>query len=144
MRLFLLLPVLLMFPALASAAMYKYTDDKGRVVYSERPPPSGEAQLIKPPPPPASSPQPAAGATAQAQGEDTNSGVEDDEAARRRAESRRIKTENCAKARKMLQMYSNPQNRLLKRPDGSYERVTDERRQQGIDSARRSIQEFCD
>lgn len=145
MRLFILLAALLVFSAMASAAMYKYTDEKGRVVYSEKPPPGGKAQLIKPPPPPATpapSAQPAstpASPVATGAGDSGNG----DDAARRKAESDRIKTENCGKARKMLEMYSNPQNRLLKQPDGSYERVTDERRQQGIDSARRGIQEFC-
>ncbi len=126
----------------ASAAMYKYTDEKGRVVYSQSPPPSGEAKVIKPPPPPATSvespEQKASPAEPEAQAAD-----DPQEEARRKAESDQIKRENCARARKMLQTYNNPQNRLLKKADGTYERVTDERRQQGIDSANRSIQEFC-
>ncbi|MBF0255606.1 MAG: DUF4124 domain-containing protein [Gammaproteobacteria bacterium] len=134
---------------LVQAAMYKYVDDKGRVHYSQSPPPNGQAQEIKPPPPPpsrpaAAEPNPAAGA-GQTATDPAASGTKPDdaEAARRKAESAKIKAENCARAKRSLEMFNNPQNRLLKRPDGTYERVTPESRQQNIQAARRNIAEFC-
>jgi hypothetical protein len=42
--------------ASATAALYKWTDANGRVVYSDQPPPPGanaNAEVMKPPPPPA-------------------------------------------------------------------------------------------
>jgi hypothetical protein len=38
--------------AATAGAMYKYTDEKGNVIYSDQPPPNVKAELIKPPPPP--------------------------------------------------------------------------------------------
>src|SRR4051812_19515334 len=40
---------------IASAGpMYKWTDEKGQVVYSDQPPPSSiQSEIVKPPPPPA-------------------------------------------------------------------------------------------
>jgi hypothetical protein len=136
--------VICLWPWLASATMYKYVDEKGRTVYSQSPPPSGQAEIIKPPPPPASSGEPAPQAVDGTDRPETDAAAGPDrQADQRKAESRRIKAENCTRSRKLLDMYRNPQNRLLKTSDGLYERITDEKRQQGMDEAQKNVQEFC-
>jgi hypothetical protein len=138
-----LVPVaLVLFPLVASAAMYKYVDEKGRTVYSQSPPPTGEVEVIKPPPPPATAVEPDQQAAKPAGGEG-EAGANDPEQAKRQAESAKIKAESCDRARKALEMYQNAGNRLVKTADGLYERMTEEKRQQGLDAARKSIQEFC-
>ena len=132
----------------AIGAMYRDVDESGRTVYSQHPPSSGQAEVIKPPPPPRSQPESktadATGVTAKTA--EPNKGTEgeaDKAEAGRRAMSDKIKAENCERSRKMLDMYNNPQNRLVKTPDGLYERVTDEKRAQGIEAANKNIKEFC-
>lgn len=138
----LFLLTLVSFQALAT--MYRYVDEKGRTVYSQSPPPSGNAEVIKPPPPPPSQSESAVEqAVPEAQKAKQEAPAPGEDQAARRAQSERIKADNCARAKKMLEMYNNPQNRLVKTPDGLYERVTDEKRAQGIEAANKTIQQFC-
>jgi hypothetical protein len=130
----------------ALSAMYRYVDEQGRTIYSQHPPASGNAELIKPPPPPPTQPEVKTGDAvppAGPAGKPETPVAGDGDKAARRVESERIKADNCARARKMLEMYNNPQNRLVKTPEGLYERVTDEKRAQGIEAANKTIQEFC-
>src|SRR3569833_1404492 len=41
----------------ATAAMYKWIDEQGRVQYSQTPPPAGQFKELKPGPPPSQSPE---------------------------------------------------------------------------------------
>jgi hypothetical protein len=71
----LLLPLLLLLPLAASAQIYKTTDEKGNVLFTDKPPASGEAEQVElretntaaaPPALPRPKPQPTAAATAPA------------------------------------------------------------------------------
>lgn len=50
---------------------------------------------------------------------------------------------NCAAARHNLSVYKNPQPTLIKMPDGSFDRLTDEMRAEKSKKAEKQIEDFC-
>lgn len=144
----ILLPLILAISWLgvAEARMYRWVDEDGTTVYSQSPPPSGEAAEIKintAPPSPASQ---TATDTApdSASPESAQNPAAEGPSKEEIAESNRIKAENCAAARSNLDLYTNLGNKLLKTPDGLYKRLTEEERQQKMEESKALIGEFCD
>ncbi|MCW8943337.1 MAG: DUF4124 domain-containing protein [Sedimenticola sp.] len=138
-----LLSLALLFSSAADARMYRWVDDNGMTVYSQSPPPSGEATEIKVN---TSTAAPNAKAAADAQPKQAAE-PEKKESGPTKAEieeSNRIKAENCKAASSNLNLYENLGNKLVKTPDGLYKRLTEEERQQKIQESKDVMSEFCD
>lgn len=129
----------------AEARMYRWVDEDGVTVYSQSPPATGEAQEVKVH---ASTASPAPAATGDANGpanSDAPSATDQDQGPSKDeiAESNRIKEENCQAARHNLNLYQNLGNKLVKTPDGLYQRLTEEERQEKIQESQRLMDEYC-
>jgi hypothetical protein len=137
-----LLGLALLLVGSAEARMYRWVDDSGMTVYSQSPPPSGEATEIKvntstaaPPPTPSTEGQVKEAAAPEKPTGPTKAEIE---------ESNKIKAENCKAATNNLTLYENLGNKLVKTPDGLYKRLTEEERQQKIQESKKGIEEYCD
>ncbi|MFC1601989.1 DUF4124 domain-containing protein [Pseudomonadota bacterium] len=129
-----------------AAKSYRWVDENGVTVYSQKPPPSGSATEIKPPPPPAISPE-----EAQRKLDAQRQSLEDlredrelkkKESGEKKAEAKRQKS-NCKAAQKNLaDLISRPHARQ-KGEDGEYSYVTEEARQKIIAEAKKHIKENC-
>ncbi len=140
-----LLSLALLFSSAADARMYRWVDDDGMTVYSQSPPPSGEATEIKvntstaaPNAKAAAETQPKQAAAAEPEKKESGPTKAEIE------ESNRIKAENCKAASSNLSLYENLGNKLVKTPDGLYKRLTEEERQQKIQENKDAMSEFCD
>lgn len=136
--------ICLLLVGTAMAEMYRYLDENGRVVYSQQPPATGEAKVIKPPPPPAT--QPAKPAEDKATAEAEQPAADTPKTAEQQAqdkESQRIKEKNCKTAREALKQYTDPNYGFVKTPDGRFEELTTERRAKGKKEVEQQIKEFC-
>ncbi|PLY16394.1 MAG: hypothetical protein C0631_03890 [Sedimenticola sp.] len=148
-RTFLLASLATLFLATqAEAKMYRWVDESGTTVYSQTPPIDGNASEVTVTPAPSSAP--AAPQTPEPQQsaapeEATPEAAVDDEAemARKKAASDKIKAESCAAAKHNLSVYQNAGNKLIKTPEGLYERLTDEQREERIKQAEENVKEFC-
>jgi hypothetical protein len=129
----------------ATAKTYRWVDENGVTIYSQTPPPTGDATIIKPPPPPASPPDEAMNnlkrrqaaidtAKKKKQGGDKES-VE--------AENAEIKKKNCEVSRKNLAEITRHPRVRMKMDDGSYKQLSDEERQAEIDKYNKDIEKFC-
>jgi len=129
-----------------TAKSYRWVDENGVTVYSQKPPPSGNATEIKPPPPPAIPPEEAQ-RRLDAQRQKLEDLREDrelkkKESSEQKAEAQRKKS-NCEAAQKNLAgLISRPHARI-KGEDGKYSYLTDEARQKKIEEAKQHIQENC-
>lgn len=139
-----ILALALFFTSAAEARMYRWVDDNGMTVYSQSPPPSGEATEIKvntstaaPSQKPATDSSPKAETAAPEKKAAGPTQAEIDE-------SNRIKAENCKAATSNLKLYENLGNKLVKTPDGLYKRLTEEERQQKIQESKDVMSEFCE
>lgn len=147
-RALLALTVALLAAGPVSAAMYRWVDDSGAVVYSQSPPPDGRtASTVAPPPPPSSSAdterQQLEGRLKQA-----------DEARKKEQEGRKTQQDaatkdadrrrNCEAARQNLELIQNrpPQTRF-QMPNGEYRRFTDEEREAELQKAREFVEKNC-
>lgn len=137
-----ILGLALLLASSAEARMYRWVDDSGMTVYSQSPPPSGEATEINintstaapPPAPPTEGQAKEAAAPVKPSGP-TRAEIE---------ASNKIKAENCTAATSNLTLYENLGNRLVKTPDGLYKRLTEEERQEKILESKKGIEEYCD
>ena len=136
---------------LASAALYKWTDENGIVVYSQTPPPSGQAKVIRTAPGPdleqrrqaaealrstVEQTQDAATARAQAREEKKQQQAQDN-ALQTRAKS-------CEIARKNLATLENLGLGRLRMPDGQTVFLSAEERAARMQETRTQIEQFCD
>jgi hypothetical protein len=128
------------------AAMYQWVDETGVTVYSQTPPPRGDAREIRPPPPPAESPQ-AIEQNLRDQLQRLNDAREDREVAaqarRQEQERQELDRRNCSAARANLASLERLGGGLLHLPDGSYVRLTEEQRQARMAGARQQIGQHC-
>lgn len=140
-----------MLTNLAQAAVYKWVDKDGNVVYSQRPPPSGQ-QYDKPkvgsknsryPNEAESAPDatdngsPAATSPGAGDGKDASKIIADSLA--KSAETRR---KNCDAAKTNLEIYTT--YKRVKDKDGNVIRLDDNVRSAKIEEMKKNIQEFCD
>ena len=141
-----ILSTCLLISTCVQAEAYRWVDENGVTVYSQSPPPDGTAEKIKPPPAPAEDPD-----SAQRHLDAEMQRLEDyreDKAlaadkANKAAEIRRIKEENCTKAKANLENLTVVRQRLARQPDGSYLPIDENERQAKLEQARRDIDENC-
>ncbi|MEE9357678.1 DUF4124 domain-containing protein [Candidatus Vondammii sp. HM_W22] len=126
---------------IAEGKSYRWVDETGITVYSQARPTSGEATEIKistsratnaSPEPDKKSPEPL-----------QKSASERVKAAKKQADISAILKQNCNNAKHNLNVYQNLGRKLVKMPDGSYDRPTEEERQEKIKNAEKQIEEFC-
>ena len=130
----------------ASAAMYKWSDANGETQYGQFPPAGVNATPIK------ADPQPKASAPArkplQEQVEEMDEQLKQQETAKEEAaaetKNAEIRKQNCENARKNITQLGYGGHRLAKMPDGSYERFSEEKKQEMIKKNEDAIKEFCD
>jgi Domain of unknown function (DUF4124) len=140
---FLLL--LLLASAPAGADMFKWTDAGGNIQYGQHPPPGVPAERLKSAPAPQSAPAPK---SLQQQVDDMNRRTEEQN--QRKAEAEKQKQAaanrkmNCEIANRNIEQLNSGGNRLIKMPDGSYQRLDEKTRQAQIEKNQKAIKEFCD
>lgn len=129
----------------ATAAMFKWSDANGKVQYGEFPPAGVNAERVnaarapKNPPATPSLQQRVEAMEKQQAAEQQGK----DEAARKQqvAANRKL---NCENARKNIEQLNYGGNRLMRAPDGTYQRLDEQQRQQQIEKNQQAITEFCD
>ena len=126
----------------ATAATYKWVDEKGNVHYGQHPPADSNYERMKveksrpgetPPPAPATS-----SSTNKASGSTGSSTVVKEELSK----NQEIRAKNCEAAKKNLEIYT-----VYKRyrdKEGNVVRMDDEERLKKIEEAKQHIAEFCD
>jgi hypothetical protein len=130
--------------AAAQAVIYKWTDEKGKVQYSQTPPPGVNAALIEPAAPP-----PNAGQSDEAL-QKRLEGFEQRREAREKSkaeqagekEAQKIRAENCQRARDDLATLQAHGRISIKEGD-TYRALTEEERQAKISEAQAHVDEFC-
>jgi hypothetical protein len=136
-----LLGLALLLVGSAEARMYRWVDDSGMTVYSQSPPPSGEATEIKVN---TSTAAPPAAPPTEGQTKETTAPEKPTGPTKAEIEaSNKIKDDNCKAATSNLTLYENLGNKLVKTPDGLYKRLTEEERQQKIQESKEGIAEYC-
>ena len=137
---------LALIAAPASAAMYKWVDKDGRVVYSDQPPPPNvKSEIVKPPPPPANpnAAQELADKQLELKMKEKKQAeiTKTDEAKRVENERRR---ENCQLARGNLRRLMMPTQPYIRYDDKGQPILMDEAaRQATIAEQQRAIREHC-
>jgi hypothetical protein len=132
----------------AQAAMYKWTDENGQTVYSQTPPPSGEAVRIR------KNAAPDPGQSARAREElrkelerSYDKTVEQEQARSKKADEQReraTRAKHCESALKNLAIIENLGRRRLRTPDGEYKILSEDDREVRIRETRAQIEKFCD
>ena len=130
--------------ATVHAGTYKWIDEDGNVVYSQRPPPSGQYESIQVRPAPRSS------SSAKSASESSREFLEN--ATTQRKNDAKLKAElektlekrkkNCTTAKKQLEFYTV--YRRKKDKTGEYVRIPDNEREAGLKEAKQAIKDFCD
>ncbi|MCP3670166.1 MAG: DUF4124 domain-containing protein [Gammaproteobacteria bacterium] len=130
----------------ATAKTYRWVNENGVTIYSQSPPPSGNAAIIKPPPKPAASPDEIMKNLQQRQeamDKVRNKETEADKIADREAKNTEMKKKNCEVSRKNLEVSTRHPRVRMKQEDGSFKHLTDKERQAQIDKANKDIEKFC-
>jgi hypothetical protein len=131
-----------------SAPLYRWTDQSGVTVYSERPPPGAEATRLIPDP----GPSPAESERAQRrirslmeQEIDRRDDAERQEKkSREQAEQQARRRANCEAARRNLATLENPQIGRVRTADGEVQALSEETRAGHLEEARKVIEANCD
>ncbi|MDH5180310.1 MAG: DUF4124 domain-containing protein [Gammaproteobacteria bacterium] len=139
----MLCSLLLATPALG--ATYKWIDEDGNVVYSQKPPPEGRYESIRIKPGPRNRPTESKSETITNEKllQDTGNKRKDDKKiAAEMQKNRKLRQDNCAKARKQLEIYTVYTR--VKDDKGGYRRITPQEREAGTSEAKQAIKDFCD
>ncbi len=138
-----LLMALLSLPA--SAAMYKWNDANGETQYGQFPPTGVNATRIKADPKPKSAP---ARKPLEEQVKELDKQMEQQKTAKEEATANKqnagIREQNCENARSNMTKLGYGGQRLAHMPDGSYERISEEKKQDMLKKNQDAIKEFCD
>jgi hypothetical protein len=120
----------------ASAGVYKWVDQDGKVHYSDKPVAGAEEQKIK-------APGVSSGGSEPAEGGGAGAGAAGDANTNQDPEVAGVRTEQCALAQKRLQSYENAGT--INRDDGSGKQValTADQRVDVIVQARREVNSLC-
>lgn len=130
---------------MATAATYKWTDEKGNVHYTQHPPADGSYERMKvekkrpggePETEASPTAQPSAGTNTKTPG-GSNQVIKDE-----LAKNQEIRAKNCESAKKNLEVLTV--YKRFKDNDGNVVRMDDNERAQKIDEAKQHISEFCD
>jgi hypothetical protein len=110
-------------------AMYRWVDEHGQTVYSQSPPPPGNAVRIKPRLGPSADEAKAAQERLQRQIESNFDAREERkrvvEEQAKKDEATKQRAEYCAAARKNLETLQNLGPRMVRMPDGEYTRLSE-------------------
>jgi hypothetical protein len=134
-------------PAIGQDQVYKWIDDIGETHYTQLPPADREYEVMKQAAAPAEDPgKIRANLNEQAktmdkQQKEKAEAVKD---AEQWARIQKLRRENCAIAKQNLANLQQGGQKLIKTGDGQYIRLTDEDRQQRIDTANQQIEENCE
>ncbi len=138
----LVLSLIMLAPA--NAAMYKWLDENGNVVYSQQPPDEGPYETIKAkksPPASRSTPPPASSFTAEVQKDEEEREL-DRKVEQEAAKDAQLRADNCKAAKHNLETYTV--YRRIKNDEGEIIRLDDNERAKRIQEAKDAIKEFCD
>lgn len=144
-----LLCFLLVFTTAAQSGdnkIYKWTDDKGEVHYTQQPPQNRESVTVRPAPPPPGNPE---AERSELQQQMENLDQRQQEAAKRSAEAeqqasnQKIREKNCATARRNLAELQQGGIKRYRLPNGEVLRLNEEDRQKRIAEANKQIEENC-
>lgn len=130
----------------APAAVYRWTDDSGRVHYGDRPPAGGGAQLTMP----GSAPAPAPVAPSRRESQRRLLDALETEREERRQEAaaeqerRRQGEQRCALARDHLRSLQEAGRLYQVERDGQRRYLSDDERALAIEQARREVRTSCD
>jgi hypothetical protein len=134
-------------PLTAPADIYRWVDESGVTVYSQWPAPSGDAVRVDTPTGPGEAERAAAEQRLQQQLEQLQDVADERKATAEEraqaAELARRRTDNCTKARNNLATLQNLGPRMVRKPDGSYARMTQEEVAAEMRTAREQIDEYC-
>ena len=125
---------------MAAATAYKWVDENGETQYSQTPPTATTSELIKTPTAPATNPAPEQMPSGSATQNPADSNPPD---AKAKAEDTAVRAENCANARKNLDILKNSPLVTVKDKDGLYHHLTDDERKARIAETQKRIDEFC-
>lgn len=141
-----LLTALLFASNLVHAQIYKWVDENGQINYTQQPPSSGDAEVVKVPPPPPVDTEQAQQEIDQlieqqetAEETQAETQQEADEAARQQA----IFEENCRIAQQNYTQYENNPGRRVMDEDGNVTRLSEEERQQKLQELQEQIELYC-
>jgi len=130
------------------AKTYCWKDDQGATVCSDTKPADGrDVKVMAPPPPPAESPEEARkklDQQIQQLNEDNEKRLAEKKAAAEKQATGKHSKEQCANARKNLELINNrPPQTLFKTGDGEYKRFTPDERAEQIKQANEAIEKYC-
>ena len=142
----LMLTLALVSAPLAQAEVYRWVDENGGVHFSQRPPQQGDYQEQKLRVAPPADPE-----AARARVDKLIERQKNAEEAKRQhqkeaaeaAKKREIQQQNCNKARQHLDGLLARPRVLMRNPDGTMTRLSEEERQARIAETRKRIEEFC-
>ena len=124
--------------AVAAAAAYKWTDDKGEVHYSQTPPTATKVEVIKTPANADSAP-----ATTAPQSSDTAPAGTTSTPEAAKAEDAAIRAKNCATARRNKDALKNTGEVTVKDANGLLHNLTPDERKTRNEEAEKNIKEYC-
>lgn len=135
-------------PTSAHATMYRWTDENGVTVYSQSPPPSGDAVRLKKQRAPSTETTKAAQEHLRLQREQAF----DEEEARKKADAERAKketeqaqrAENCTAAQENLAKFQNLGPRMIQTADGRFLRLSEDEIETQITKAQGQIDANCE
>ncbi|MBL3526891.1 MAG: DUF4124 domain-containing protein [gamma proteobacterium endosymbiont of Lamellibrachia anaximandri] len=133
----------------AGAQTYRWVGEDGITVYSQTPPPSGSAEVIKQRPAPESTPADteAANKRLNKMRQDLEDRREDRKLAKQAQDEKQqaaaTHLQNCEVGRSNLRNLTALGNRKLRTQDGEYLRLTEEERQTRMEQARKDIEDNC-
>lgn len=133
----------------AGAEMYRWTDSEGNVHYSDKPPPGQEAERVRPEGSVVETPSAAGDTNGQSpsgqagQAEDNGEDAPQEGGAES-GEQKQLSKKECDKVRERLEiMETRPGSVLLRKDDGSVDRLTEEERQQRMERNRNLLEKRC-
>jgi hypothetical protein len=133
-------------PAADTQDIYKWTNDRGEVQYTQFPPPGRPVEILHGVRPPDQSPE-TAGNDLQKQLEaveqQNDKQQQETRDADQRAEIQKIRKKNCETAHKNLMNLNRGGNVRYMGPNGEAIRLTEEERQKRIDETNQQIKENC-
>lgn len=133
-------------PAADTQDIYKWTDDRGEVHYTQFPPPGHKAEILHGAPPPADSPEAVRNNlqkqvdTMEQQNKEQLQGAKD---AKQWAEIQKIRRSNCEMAHKNLVNLQRGGNVRYVGTNGEVMHLSEEERQKRIDETNKQIKENC-
>lgn len=136
---------LLLVPALAIADVYRWTDDDGTISYSQTAPADRPSeQVITPPPPPLDENAVREIRQLIQSQRDGSLAREQQRSEQQQAEQiRQQRQENCRIAKENLQLFQDNPNRRFMDSDGSFQRLSEEQRQQRMIDLQQQVDSLC-